>query len=336
MNKKIIAAAIAASTALPMTASADNQVTVYGKVHLSVDYSDEFNGTNSDNELGVHNRNSRLGFKGHESLGNGIRAIWQAETNYDFAGGSANGAGGKGGFGSARNTFIGLKSRNFGTITIGRHDTPYKRAAAKLDMFVDTSADYNINVGFKDKRISNAVTYTSPKMSGVKIMGAIYTPNDTETKDVNAYSIAVMYKGGPIFASLAYENGQDLSLAAGQPGLDEQKIKLGLGFKMSGLKLNAIIESVKDQSGIKGTKGDKADGERYQVQASYSFGSNTIKGMLGFEDDDLSINGQTGRRRGAIGYDYNMSKRTRLYAIYVDSYKHGGYDDLSFGMIHNF
>jgi len=330
MNKKIIAAAIAASTALPMTVSADNQVTVYGKVHLSIDYSDEFNGTNSDNELGVHNRNSRLGFKGHESLGNGIRAIWQAETNYDFAGGSANGAGGKGGFGSARNTFIGLSSRNFGTLLIGRHDTPYKRSAAKLDMFVDTSADYNINVGFEDARVSNTITYVSPKLSGISFMGAVYTPNDTKTKDVNAYSAAIMYKGGPIYATFAYENGEDLSLAAGQPNLDEQKFKLAFGFKMSGLKVNAILEDIKNQNGT------PADGNRYQVQAGYSFGSNTIKGMLGYEDDELSANGKTGRRRGAIGYDYNMSKRTRLYAIYVDSYKHGGYDDLSFGMIHKF
>ena len=322
MNKKIIAVAIAAAIAAPMSASAaSNQVTVYGKVHVTVDYADKADP--AGDELNVVSRASRIGFKGHEDLGNGIKAIWKAESTFDFADGT-------GFVNPSRNTYIGLAG-GFGTFVIGRHDTPYKMATGKLDMFVDTMADFNATIGFEDVRTSQTIAYISPSLSGVSFSGALVTPakdglapNSAKNneKDINAYSLAVVYKGGPAFASLAFENGNELA------GFTEEKWKIGLGISMAGFTLNGIYEDVKNSFGT------TADGDRWQLQAGYKMGSSTLKAMYGEASKELGS-----REAWSVGYDYNMSKRTRLYALYVDHQSNvsgADFDGFSLGMIHKF
>jgi predicted porin len=114
MNKKILAATIAAFVAGPTAALAANDVTVYGVVHASVDYRSEddskvnlnvFNpntGSYEHVDLGrfgksllrpgdasdgwdVASRATRLGFKGSEDLANGLKAIWKMELQVDIA-----------------------------------------------------------------------------------------------------------------------------------------------------------------------------------------------------------------------------------------------------------
>ncbi|OOZ72547.1 hypothetical protein BOW49_10845 [Solemya velum gill symbiont] len=77
MNKTIIALATAAAIAAPV---ANANVTIYGKVHVSVDHVDQDGST----VWNVMSRASRIGFKGTEDLGNGLSLIWKAETTYDF------------------------------------------------------------------------------------------------------------------------------------------------------------------------------------------------------------------------------------------------------------
>ena len=82
MNKKILAAAVAAAMVAPAAALA-NDVTVYGIAHVSIDYLD------SDNQgidgFDIASRASRLGFKGTEDLANGLKAIWKMEFGVDIA-----------------------------------------------------------------------------------------------------------------------------------------------------------------------------------------------------------------------------------------------------------
>ncbi len=143
MNKKILAAAVAAAMVAPAAAFA-NDVTIYGIAHLSVDWLD------SDNEgvdgWDIQSNASRLGFKGTEDLANGLKAIWKMEFGVDLADSGScpstvsSAAGlvgsptvGQGNFTgkcttdvwSARNAYVGLAG-GWGTFLIGRHDTPMK------------------------------------------------------------------------------------------------------------------------------------------------------------------------------------------------------------------
>ena len=141
MKKSLIALAVAGAFAAPAMAATSN-VDVYGLMHFAIEDTN-VNGQ----DLQVTDRVSRIGFKGSEDLGGGLKAIWQIEQQIN-ATNSANttvttstatittsgghsythnhtASVGNGAFGGAglRNTFIGL-SGSFGTVLMGRHDTP--------------------------------------------------------------------------------------------------------------------------------------------------------------------------------------------------------------------
>lgn len=86
----------------------------------------------------VSSNTSRLGLKGSEDLGDGLSAIWQIEQQVNID--DTTCAGGTGTL-ATRNSFGGLKSDSMGTVLLGRHDTPYKIATRKLDVFADNLAD---------------------------------------------------------------------------------------------------------------------------------------------------------------------------------------------------
>ena len=126
MNKKLIAVAIAAAVAAPAAMAGDT--TMYGKVHMSIN--------NSNDAWYVSDHAARWGVKGSEDLGNGLKAIFKYEVSYDVDEGGA--------FGSARNSYLGLAG-GFGTFLVGRHDTPAKVAfyAAGNERLGDSIIDLN-------------------------------------------------------------------------------------------------------------------------------------------------------------------------------------------------
>ena len=224
MNKKLVTLAVAAAIAAPAAAMAD--ATMYGKLHVSVDYADVKSRLDEDESTfkgwglngqgmipGVHPSN-RVGIKGSEDLGGGLKAIYQvelgvtlADSDYDINNGD------KGDGLNMRNSFVGLAG-NWGTFLVGRHDTPLKISTGALDLFADTMADYNGTVGFHDVRADNAIAYISPNWSGFQFAGAVVPGGGstvTGQKNIDSDSIAAgwglagIYKNGPFYASIAYE-----------------------------------------------------------------------------------------------------------------------------------
>ena len=345
MNKKLLAAAIAAAVALPMAAQAGVQI--YGKVHVSIDYVDANNddfgdliddfGDNENWSLasGAGSRDSRIGFKGSEDLGNGLKAIWKFESavNLDNLGD---------GWQSGRNAYVGLAS-DWGTFLMGRHDTPLKISTGSLDYFGDTMADYNNTIGFEDVRAPNAVVYISPNWNGLTFAGALHASerlDDSELSD--GWSLAAMYSNNGLFGSIAYE---DLSDAVGfDPETDlnafvNKKWRAGLGWEGNAFGIGFVYEN---QDEVFGTDNDA---DLYQVSAKWAFGNNVIKGMWGENDTD-NVDKLSS---WAIGWDHNFSKRTTAYMLYADSdltlrtdrnANDGFYprdaSGFSLGMIHNF
>jgi len=175
-----------------------------------------YNGT-----LGYHSsgagRANRLGVKGSEDLGGGLKAIYQIEIGVNPTDTNNNVVSNSDAF-TWRNTFVGLAG-GFGTVLMGRHDTPLKISTGKLDLFADTLADMSATVGFQDLRADNAVAYISPSFSGFTFaaatvpaggstgLGALNYDNDSIA---SSWSLAGIYSNGPFYASAAYESlGQD-------------------------------------------------------------------------------------------------------------------------------
>jgi predicted porin len=228
----------------------------------------------------ANSRANRLGVKGSEDLGNGLKAIYQIEFGLNLSSNDNNVGSGNNGIGY-RNSFVGLAG-NWGTVLFGRHDTPLKISTGKLDLFSDTMADYNGTVGFHDVRADNVAAYISPSFSGFSFAGALVAGggsnllgNSTNVNDdslASAYSIALIYNNGPFYGSAAYEvlgnehfmtsetsaAGKEACinpdgtqrLSCGYVDNDFSKWRLGLGLlDWNGFTLTGIYEQQDDLPG---------------------------------------------------------------------------------------
>ncbi|MDP2832730.1 MAG: porin [Pseudomonadota bacterium] len=216
MKKSLIALAVAGAFAAPAFAASSN-VDVYGTLRFSVDHNSRNNGS-TDNWT-INDQISRIGFKGSEDLGGGLKAVWQIEQQIASATAPTT-AGGAFGDAGLRNTFVGVAG-GFGTAIIGRHDTPYKLGGS-ADLFADTSADSQragaggiIGRNGFDNRISGTIAYISPDWSGFHFAAALVPGEGTTTGSANgladAYSLVGVYANGPLKMTLGHESfGKEL------------------------------------------------------------------------------------------------------------------------------
>lgn len=347
MNKNLLSMAVAAALVAPMSAMSASNVTLYGKAHLSQDYADvdslagQFPGDLRApfNGWDTVSRASRLGVKGSEDLGGGLKAIFKMEFGISMSDRNSDINDNDRGSISMRNTYVGLAG-DWGTALIGRHDTPLKISTGRLDLFSDYMADYNATVGFVDARADNAVAYISPTLfGGLTLAGAMISPGgSTVVGDGNsgadgiadAYSVAAMYSNGPFFVSGAYEFYKDDVVSATAP--DDFKLwRIGVGFNWNAFTINGIYEGHKNDP----TTGFNDDPALYQIQGQWKFGNNALKGMWGTYDGDDARSHDT----WAVGLDHNFSKRTTAYLLYTDyssDYRESDWKGGSLGVIHKF
>jgi predicted porin len=307
MKKSLIALAVAGTFAAPAFAATEN-VDVYGKLHVSLNIpGDQATTGNGSGDLQLSSNASRFGIKGAEDLGGGLSAIWQFEQtlNLDESGGNL----------ATRNSFLGLKG-GFGTVLAGRHDTPLKLVGRSVDLFGDTMADSrNVLNGGSDTRANNVIAYMTPDMGGFGIAAAYVTDlGANEVADSTLYNLSATYKNGPLYLGLGYGDGdghENLGLGA--------HMRLGAGFNMGSFKLVAQYDSLEDDSEV-GAAGltQAGDFAGWMVGGAFTMGNVVLKAnyMEGEYDGDLLAAGYD-TNQFTIGADYNLSKRTTVYALYA-------------------
>lgn len=327
MRKSLIALAIAGVFVAPAAMADTSNVTIYGIADIAVGSTN--NGVVSNTQ--VSSQVSKLGFKGSEDLGDGLSAIWQIEQQIDMDNSSAAGA--KNSF-ATRNSFAGLKSESMGTVLLGRHDTPYKMATSKLDVFVDQLAiNYSVmgggssatnGGGLHMARLTDEIVYISPKMNNFTVAAAYVAAAETTTTAAQqkgtAYSLATMYDAAPLYAALAYQSfkygaagtgtfGSTPALAAGDT---QSSTRLGFGYTMDALQLNLVYEN--NKSSVLGL--DKFGRSNLYLAGKYSFGNDDVK-LAYANAGQIGGVANTGAKQISVGYDHSLSKRTTLYTQYT-------------------
>lgn len=313
-RNKLLIVTLAAAMALPVSALADtSNVTVYGQIDMSYDVTK--NGVIGANK--VSSNVSKIGLKGAEDLGDGLSAIWQIEQQIDIDNNATNSDNNpaKNSFAS-RNSFGGLKSDSMGTLLLGRHDSPYKLATRKLDVFGDTIADNRSlmgKAGAFDARTANTVMYMSPKMSGFTALAAYEAVAETVTvagtQKGSHWSFAGQYEGDGIQAGIGYDTSK-LNVAAAAAQTKSTAWKIGGGYTMDAFNVNAVYESTKTDA-VAPLKQNNV-----YLSGKYSFGNDAVKlayTMAGKIDSRAG----TDAKQLSLGYDHNLSKRTKVYAIYT-------------------
>jgi predicted porin len=175
MNKKLVALAVAGAFALPLAAQAQTaNVTLYGRVNLDLEF---IKGRQADGSNPTVNRlssnSSRLGVRGTESLGGGLNAIFQIESNVSADTGNAASSS----FAS-RETFVGLQG-SWGKFTAGKFLMPqddvrfiFDNATTLGTSILSDGAlwgqaqESKAGGGF-DARLGNSFRYDSPNWGGV-------------------------------------------------------------------------------------------------------------------------------------------------------------------------
>jgi len=236
IKKTFLAIAIGSIVAAP-AALAQSSVQIYGKLFPYVvneqgsgatpvgtpvaTFSARPGGTNLVGDTtGLAAGNSRLGFRGKEDLGGGLKAIFQLEGVVAVDNGSGSGGGG---FIFNRDTFVGLDGA-FGTVKLGLVDTIFKNygdTIGTLGVSSGTflsSSDVLRKTGFGTSsassfhlRRANSVQYETPEFNGVQA-GVQYSTDEakTATRDPRVISMGVKYDKGPFYVAIAHEIHHDL------------------------------------------------------------------------------------------------------------------------------
>ncbi|MCM1128519.1 MAG: porin [Alistipes senegalensis] len=394
MKKTLIALAVLGAAA--GVAHAQSNVTIYGVVDTG--YIKE---TGRDVRMG-ENINNRIGFRGAEDLGGGLKATFELEKRFDLFDGT-NGntntaqykgpakASGKDWDGAAN---IGLAG-DWGRIRFGRVNELSTETIRKFDPFYQYGVGSMILSTQRSARIDNTARYDSPKWAGfsfglsyslgenTKAGSAFrkakdnakneYIPGVIE-KDDGSYEKFTSYDNDGYGINLSYDNGPFLATANWSRVADSNDSSvwnIGVGYKFGPARVTLAYEKTKDKGYKNGSAGMTAsipyankytDISGYYDDVDVAVQSEQEVWLLGLEWDvgpgqfDASVQyGQLDdvkaggkkikytRVRGgkevtktfddrdilkyAIGYTYNLSKRTSAYAqvSYTD------YDDKDAG-----
>ena len=196
MQKKIIALAVSAAFVVPVSVYAQGEgVTISGNVNVEY-YSVKIDQATSANSyrqeaIGDPTFFSRWAINVKEDLGSGLAAI--AKIEFAFAPGT-------GVSDVAREQWVGLSSKDWGTVHFGSVNAPFKVFAggASVDRFIGTSlhlrgsggAQYAPANGFGTAAfVDHAIAYTSPVWSGFSF-AAVVAPSDATQADATLANTA--------------------------------------------------------------------------------------------------------------------------------------------------
>lgn len=320
MKKSLIAMAVLGAFGIGAAQAADN-VQLYGIIDLGVAHYSNGNGSVTKLGTGIQS-GSRIGLKGTEDLGGGLKAMFQVETGF-----CANGSGGANASGSTpgsstctggglfgRTSMVGLQG-DFGTVAAGRMYTFTFNDQAAVDPFGYGLTGTISNVGTigAPARASQMLAYMSPNFSGFNF-GAGYVFGDglglttaTSTQTTGAYNLHAGYDNGPIMVGLDYlrANYNNGNAAA--------KHTMLVGTYDFGIAKLAAMYAQNQLGLLSGGNGDKL--KSFMLGATVPVGPGAILASYTQAKDDNLPNSTS--KQYAIGYTYALSKRTNLYTSYA-------------------
>ena len=376
MFKKSLAAVAILGAFAGSAVAAD--VTLYGLADLGLNY------IHTDNDAGKkddsftmrtgQNSGSRFGLKGTEDLGNGLKVGFVLENGFDADTGSL----------TTKDKIFDREAQAylegaFGRISMGRVGqlASMNGSYGLLGVASPFSSGWGQTIGPKHvmaaglTRFDNTVTYVTPDFAGFKVH-AQYSFKNTDTTETVAqkegkssanryYGIGATYNAGPLALVGVVDSINYIGNTVGK-GKDHDddslSVTLGGSYDFEVVKVyalgqyfdNAVGTSSFDQ--FKGNGGTEGWGLSLGVSAP-AFGG-TARAQMGYMDaEDVrarDVNGKDSFNRYmfAVGYDYNLSKRTTVYT--AASYMKDKLDDatpntadvkpsayeLFAGMIHRF
>ncbi|WZB69802.1 porin [Achromobacter xylosoxidans] len=352
MKKTLLAVALLAGFA--SAAQAADSVTLYGLIDAGIGYEKvKFNG-NSQSRVGAVqgvSSGSRFGLRGSEDLGDGLRAVFNLEAGF----GPLNGNSLQSGCLWGRQATVGLDSDSWGRLEFVRQTNLASKYFGSIDPFSISYNTANMGTVFSSAntmRLDNMVLYQTPSFGGFKAgLGYSFSADDTvsdekqrgfETNNNNRVLTAgVQYVNGPLNLAAAYDRFNPSKDVKGgsQEDTTIQSYILGGTYDFEVVKIAAAFGQTRNGWFVGQNMGTTPDGMQklgtfkladgfransYMVGFTVPLGSSSIFGSWQRADpkndkltkDDAKFNVYS------LGYTYDLSKRTNLYAYasYGDNY----------------
>lgn len=297
-------------------ALAQSSVTLYGRVNTSIEHQKLGNAS----ATGLVSNSSYIGFRGTEDLGNGLKAGFILEGGFQSDDGS-----GFSGFG--RQSELNL-SGDFGLLRLGNFD-PYSYSVT-----ADFISMHNHDTGpTADKLYSgvlwggNKIAYRTPTIAGfdaeVQYQFGEKQKNAELTVPVlgkttgthkNGWDLGVNYANGPLGLGFGYSNLKysDVVAVSGAQTKFSQ-FALRASYEIGNLTLGAYYQKQDTKAA-----NQKAKRDVYRISAKYVIGASELHANIG-QASKYKVNGtKTGNSatQWTLAYNYNLSKRTKVYALY--------------------
>lgn len=349
MKKTLLAAALLAGFA--GVAQAETSVTLYGIIDTGIGYNKISGaGKNNGSRVGMINgvqNGSRWGLRGTEDLGDGLQAVFQLESGFD----SGNGNSGQNDRLFGRQATIGLQSDAWGRLDFGRQTNIASKYFGSIDPFGAGFGQANIGMGLSaanTQRYDNMIMYQTPSFEGFQAgVGYSFSADDnTKANDrvgfrtadnVRAITAGVRYVNGPLQVALSYDQlNASNNQAQKQVDATPRSYMIGGSYDFEVVKVALAYGRTTDgwfaSSNPKGTDGVLSNGNSmtlpgnafaksfkansYMAGFTVPLGASKVFGSWQMADpsnDKLTKDDST-MNIFSLGYTYDLSKRTNLYA----------------------
>ncbi|MBN8558218.1 MAG: porin [Proteobacteria bacterium] len=303
MKKSLIALAVLGFAGAAM---AQSSVTLYGVADAGLGKAKSAGETkvNMQSAGTMNNGTSRLGVRGVEDLGGGLKAGFNFETGLSLENGNTSTAG-AGFWGRNANMWLG---GNWGTFQMGRTLNPsfYGVAAWELTGTANYSVVGNTYGYVGGARNSSEFSYKTPDFGGLtaKLGYIMKADNGGNAK----WDLNVIYANGPIAAGLSANKTKG------------QKVGYALGGKYNFGNF-AVAASYSDNHKVR---------RGFSIGGTANFGAASV--TLDLTRDTKNLAGKK-YTNGLLEGKYALSKRTFMYAAYL---RHDGNNNYGLGVRHNF
>jgi len=298
MKTSLIACAALASTGL---ATAQSSVTVFGAVDINLRYQSN-DGAPKKHVMGTDGLNSsRLGFRGFEDLGSGLRAGFWLEAPMTPNDGSSIG------FNFRRRSTVSLVSDSWGELRLGRDFTPVFWTRALYDPFgfngvgIAGNVDPNGVTQPTYARSSNSVAYFLPPNLG-GVYGQFMVAPSEGAPNTKYLAGRLGYTKGAFDVSVAASR-QDLNAGANRYA----SWVLGSSYNFGVATLSAAYNHDHDDTGAGTTY------RHWLLGAVVPIGAAELHASY----NKMDAGSGNGAKMAALGLVYNLSKRTALYGTYA-------------------
>ncbi|MFL9922884.1 porin [Herbaspirillum lusitanum] len=343
------------------TAGTSSGVTIYGIINPSVTYTDKVANATAGNPTSTGSRlsmdtavaqGSRIGFKGVEDLGGGLKALFTLENGFNADTGQLA----QGGLFFGRTAIVGLSGKS-GTVYLGRQkdyidDLAAFNGALDFGSLVNNIHGLNLDRS-QGSRVNNSIRYNSPVMAGVTL-SALYGFGEQagSTGAGQSFGVGGSYTNGPLSVGAAYfqnkltgnnsfTGSSDSGIAPGATtgSIASTSLKtflIGGSYKLGDVRMYGSFSQVKQPLAV--AAGTSMTAFTGASGAAFTFGGvnnsriNIIDLGLNYSvtpNTQLLGNFVTTRSKfvGAsdgkatqvsLGVDYFLSKRTDVYMFYAN------------------